>query len=120
MSNKDHLWVRLMDLCKKYCGCHQLPYRSFFFKGYQFPLCARCTGITLGHISAFVLAPFHIFGIRITLLMIPLALDGGIQYISQYESNNIKRVITGFLYGFAFTSLFIRIVRSFIVFFVSK
>jgi len=27
--------------------CHQLPERSFFVDGYQFPVCARCTGLYL-------------------------------------------------------------------------
>ena len=25
--------------------CHQRPERSFFFDGFQFPVCARCTGL---------------------------------------------------------------------------
>jgi uncharacterized membrane protein len=27
--------------------CHQLPDRSFFVDGHQFPVCARCTGLYL-------------------------------------------------------------------------
>ena len=27
--------------------CHQLPDRSFFWDGHQFPVCARCTGLYL-------------------------------------------------------------------------
>jgi len=27
--------------------CHQLPGRSFFLDGHQFPVCARCTGLYL-------------------------------------------------------------------------
>jgi uncharacterized membrane protein len=27
--------------------CHQRPERSFFVDGYQFPVCARCTGLYL-------------------------------------------------------------------------
>jgi uncharacterized membrane protein len=25
--------------------CHQMPERSFFWDGHQFPVCARCTGL---------------------------------------------------------------------------
>lgn len=41
-------------------GCHQRPDRSFFFRGRQFPLCARCTGVLLGYFLAiplYVLVP---------------------------------------------------------------
>ena len=31
-----------------FCGCHCRPDRSFFFRGRQFPVCARCTGMLLG------------------------------------------------------------------------
>ena len=29
-------------------GCHARPDRSFFFRGRQFPICARCTGELVG------------------------------------------------------------------------
>jgi len=45
MSRKDKLWIAAMEWCGRYCGCHQMPERSFSVKGYQFPLCARCTPI---------------------------------------------------------------------------
>ena len=48
--NKDKLWIKSMIWFDKYWGCHQLPERSFFFKGYQLPICARCLGIILGYI----------------------------------------------------------------------
>jgi uncharacterized membrane protein len=28
--------------------CHQIPERSFYVSGVQFPVCARCTGLYLG------------------------------------------------------------------------
>jgi uncharacterized membrane protein len=28
--------------------CHQIPERSFYASGVQFPVCARCTGLYLG------------------------------------------------------------------------
>ncbi|KAB1067545.1 DUF2085 domain-containing protein [Tamlana haliotis] len=81
--------------------CHQLPERSFFFKGKQFPICARCTGIQVGY---FVL-PFFIFGlieiplIWSLLMVIPAYLDGAIQAYFDVESNNKRRFITGLITG---------------------
>ena len=37
-------------------GCHQMPERSFFYKGKQFPVCSRCTGVCLGQIGAVIVA----------------------------------------------------------------
>lgn len=113
--NKDDIWVQSMELCSKYCNCHQKPERSFFIGGYQMPLCARCTGIALGHVAALFTAPFHSFNYSIAALLVPLAIDGTVQYCTSYESNNKKRFITGVLYGFAFTSITIRMIRSIIV-----
>lgn len=112
MINIDTIWIRSMELCAKYCSCHQKPERSFFIRGYQFPLCARCTGIAIGHIIALLIVPFHTFKYSISLLLFPLAIDGTIQYFTTYESNNYKRVITGTLYGFAFTSINCRIIKT--------
>ena len=105
MSSVNPIWIQGMELCAKYCRCHQMPERSFFICGYQFPLCARCTGIAIGHITALFAAPFHTFKYSIALLLFPLAIDGTVQYFTSYQSNNCKRVITGALYGFAFTSV---------------
>ena len=44
MNKKDEKWVSLMEYGHK-IGCHQMPERSFFYKEYQFPVCARCTGV---------------------------------------------------------------------------
>ena len=43
-----------MEFGKK-MGCHQIPERSFFFKGYQFPVCGRCTGVIIGEIVTIIL-----------------------------------------------------------------
>ena len=84
--------------------CHQKPERSFFFRGFQFPFCARCTGIILGFIVGLVMV--HLIGVFksywIFALFIPLIIDGLIQKYSSYESNNLKRVSTGFIFGFAY------------------
>ena len=91
-----------------------MPERSFFVLGYQFPLCARCTGIALGYltgifISVFVDVPFYCL-----LGVVPLILDGGIQKLTDYESTNGRRVLTGILYGFSTLSALIHLVRMMI------
>ena len=41
------------------------------------------------------------------VLMIPLIADGLIQRLTPYESGNIRRLISGILFGYALVSLFI-------------
>jgi uncharacterized membrane protein len=84
-------------------ACHRLPSRSFFFRGRQFPVCARCTGIVLGYLSY----PAFFFGlVQLDLwialaLNIPALVDGVTQAAGWRESNNILRVVSGFLSGFS-------------------
>ena len=120
-SRRDQRWIFWMEFCGKYARCHQMPERSFFLGSYQFPLCARCTGIMLGRILAVLLFPFVLLPLRTALLvlpilMLPLPIDGITQRFTKYESNNLKRVITGILWGFAtFTLIF-----TGIVYFITK
>ena len=87
--------------------CHQKPERSFFYKGKQFPLCARCTGINLGYLAL----PLFVFGvIKIPLLwtiimIIPTYIDGTIQAYFNIESTNSRRFITGLLSGIGTMSI---------------
>ena len=90
-------------------GCHCRSDRSFFFHGQQFPICARCTGELAGMLAT----PFlwFLFGrplISVCIgVMIPLILDGSIQYFTKYESKNWLRFLTGFLFGYGLFCLFI-------------
>lgn len=90
----------------KLVTCHRLPERSFFFKGKQFPLCARCTGIYIG----FLILPLFIFNLiyinfwYTLLLTLPTLIDGMIQAKTKYNSNNPLRLITGILAGIGFMS----------------
>ena len=38
--------------------------------------------------------------LAIVILVLPLILDGGIQMFTSYKSNNFKRFVTGFLFGY--------------------
>ena len=112
ISRSDRLWMSSMKICRRISGCHQLPGRSFFFGKYQFQLCARCTGIVIGHLLGIVISVFHRVSFFSLLGTIPLMIDGVIQETTSYESNNRRRLCTGILYGFGMMSAFIRAVFS--------
>lgn len=114
MHNKVKIWIKLMDWFSSYWGCHQMPERSFFYKGYQFPICARCTGILLGYICSFVflLLNIHINIFLSFILIVPMAFDGTIQFFTSYESNNIKRLFSGFSAGIGFIWILLNIIFS--------
>lgn len=83
-------------------GCHQLPERSFFYKGRQFPVCARCTGVTIGQFTVLLL---NLFGLRFktktyVLALLIMGFDWFVQYIGFLTSTNRRRLITGILGGF--------------------
>lgn len=104
MDKKTERWIKMMNWCSNYWGCHQLPERSFFYKGFQFPVCARCTGIISGYILAILLLAL---GFKISLkvcafLIIPMALDGTVQLVAEYKSNNFRRFFTGLFSGIGF------------------
>ena len=109
--------------------CHQRKDRSFILNDNQMPVCARCTAIYIGFALAFFYTLFipnkisHkeyllytlpedwrkktkksfnlelLTMIIIGLFLLPVAVDGGIQLITAYESNNILRIITGLPVG---------------------
>lgn len=89
------------DTALRFTYCHRKPERSFFWKGKQFPVCARCTGIHIGYISL----PLFVFGvISIPIwwtiaLMVPTYLDGLTQVFFDRESNNVLRLTTGIMAG---------------------
>lgn len=104
MNRKDKVWIKLMNI-GHWLGCHQMESRSFSFKGYQFPLCARCTGVLIGNIIGII---DLCIGIRIewywTVLFIGImGADWFIQYLEILYSNNYRRLVTGTLCGVGVT-----------------
>lgn len=86
-----------------------MPSRSFFYKGKQFPICARCTGELIGFVFGAVLyIPLRFPVWWAFLMLIPLIADGLIQQFTAYESKNYKRLITGLLFGYGIMNLFLR------------
>jgi len=95
----------------EFVSCHRKAERSFFWRGKQFPVCARCTGIYLGYLS-FPIFNFDLYYISSwfsILLIIPTLLDGLTQAYMRRESTNFVRLTTGILGGVGAMSLIVNI-----------
>lgn len=103
-SNLHKVYFWLMTTGKR-AGCHQRADRSFFFRGYQFPVCARCTGVLIGYLIAI---PGYIkWGANLRICIIFAAiilLDWVLQYGKILESTNIRRLLTGVCGGYSIMS----------------
>lgn len=110
--NKDKLWIKSMIWFDKYWGCHQLPERSFFFRGYQLPICARCLGIILGYILCIFLLIFNckLNIYLLFLLILTTLIDWSLQFFNILSSNNIRRLVTGILGGIGLMGIYVYIV----------
>lgn len=105
---KLKIWIKLMNIGSR-LGCHQMPERSFFYKGYQFPVCARCTGLIIGYLLGVLIYFLKVLNWKIAIILcIPLVLDGGSQYLNWRISNQVLRLITGILCGIGIMFLEIR------------
>lgn len=81
--------------------CHRIPDRCFKFKGKPMPMCARCLGASIGHISAFILFLFGLLpNFYISLLFMAIILfDWSLQFFHILPSTNYRRLLTGILGG---------------------
>ena len=94
--------MSLMQL-GRYLGCHQRPERSFFLKGYQFPVCARCTGVLVSVLPAaicFFRRPLRLW--QAMGLSGVMFVDWAIQRVGLCPSTNRRRFWTGCIGGFGF------------------
>ncbi|MCD6227582.1 DUF2085 domain-containing protein [Candidatus Micrarchaeota archaeon] len=101
----------------KYVG-NCLPESSFIYTkditvtnenmiGYKFPVCSRCLSIYIGMLLGVIPflfkkdksqpPPIWLF----VLLILPLAVDGTLQFVGLHHSNNMLRIVTGLLSGIA-------------------
>lgn len=105
-NNKSYqLWRKCMVL-GEHIGCHQLPERSFFFCGYQMPVCARCTGVVVGYLLA--IPSYILFGFQFGLSLLGCVLmfiDWFLQFIKYKPSTNNRRLLTGIFGGFGIMSI---------------
>ena len=117
-STKIKTWAFFMRLGNR-CGCHQREDRSFKIKGWQFPICSRCTGILVGQLLGILI---YIFQFRIPIyisciFLFIMFLDWYIQYKKIRESTNVRRFITGTLAGVAQVAIFIESIFILVEFF---
>lgn len=84
--------------------CHQIADRSYFIDGNQMPFCSRDLGLFSGLVVGFGAALFYRIRINPFLALLgfaPMAIDGGVQAITSYESTNPLRLATGMIAGVA-------------------
>ena len=86
-------------------GCHAHPERCLVLVGRRMPICARCTGIVAGNLAALPwFAAQGLPGTGVALaglaLLIPAAIDGGLQLATRYRSGPARRLSTGLAAGF--------------------
>ncbi|HSV42329.1 MAG TPA: DUF2085 domain-containing protein [Methanomassiliicoccales archaeon] len=83
-------------------NCHQIAERSYYLNGNVLPVCARDLGIFTGLVVGMALLFATQYRPRfymIILLVLPMAIDGGVQAVTDYVSNNPLRFATGSLAG---------------------
>ena len=94
-------------------GCHCRADRSFFWKGKQFPICARCTGELVGMVLAVVSLWFYLPPLWLVLAwMVPMVADGFIQLKTRYESTNFRRLLTGIPFGYSLVALVVLVSKG--------
>lgn len=84
--------------------CHQIATRSYFINGNQMPFCSRDIGLFFGLAFGMGIATFFRYKISPWLALVgfvPIGIDGGLQLVTDYESNNPLRLATGIVAGIA-------------------
>ena len=83
-------------------NCHQLSHRSYTYNDNQMPFCVRDTGIFVGLLIGFIYSTRKKIILTLPIIiaaLLPIGLDGTIQLLTDYESTNNRRMITGLIAG---------------------
>jgi uncharacterized membrane protein len=108
--------------------CHQIPERSFFFRGFPLAVCARCLGVYAGFLAGLVLYPFVRGFSRTALpsarlflvLTLPVGLDFAGGFFGLWNTPNGLRFATGFIWGLLLPFYFITGVAELILWRASR
>ena len=94
--------IKRLLLLGKIPLCNGIADRAPNILGICFPLCYRCTFVIISFfITLFLIYKKEISIKYIWLLLLPLIIDGCLQTFLMIESHNIRRSITGMLFGIA-------------------
>lgn len=94
--------------------CHSRPERCLTYRGQCFGICARCTGMLLGCVvgTGWVLVAWPVgrnLAPAVLLagagMLVPTAVDGGLQALGPRRSTNRTRLLTGTLLGTGLVAL---------------
>lgn len=105
MSVKNIRINKYIQIFSQFPICHRLHHRTFNIWGHYLPVCARCTGLYTGAILFYTSSLFFFIEYSLKVISIafiitfPLIIDGLTQYKGLRLSNNMYRLITGFLAG---------------------
>lgn len=105
MMSKEERWQKAMDFCAP--TCHQRSERSFFYHGWQFPVCARCTGLYSGYVIGTILliGSIHLPLFLSVLFILIMFLDWFLQFKKVKMSTNSRRFVSGVCAGIAIMQL---------------
>jgi len=95
-------------------NCHQKSERSYSYNQNQMPFCARDVGIFAGLVIGFTYALGRRIELTLPLILlslVPIGIDGTVQLLTDYESTNIRRVVTGLIAG-GVTGIALRIIAN--------
>ena len=94
----------------KYSDAIRCRKEVFFIKGYQFPVCARCTGVIISYFLALILFKKYKVPWQLCIIMAGIMLtDWSLQYFGIKESTNSRRLVTGLIGGFGLNTLKLKI-----------
>lgn len=103
------LYESFFYFCSK-LGCHQIPNRSFYVKGYQMPFCARCTGVLNGYLIGLILETFISMPIWLVIAsLLPMGIDWCLQTVFKKDSTNNRRFLSGVLGGIGIINFFYKL-----------
>ena len=110
-ERKLDIWLKVMEYGAR-CGCHQRADRSFFIGQWQFPVCARCTGVLTGHILSLAIARKRISPWAAVCLCEVMLADWVLQALKIKGSTNTRRLVTGIAGGLGTAVLYFKVWRK--------